>query len=797
MTTETESDFRNAIAEHGPAPAEIVADGNVHRYDIDEPGDKAGWYLLHGDGVPAGVFGNWKTGVSTTWCAKQSHEMTEAEQAENRWRIEDARLQREEEKAKSQARARTKAVDMLAMAGPAPADHPYLVMKGVAPAGLKVLNGNILVPVVDDTGAVCSLQTMSPDGQKLFLTGGRIKGCSYTIPGNGDLYIGEGFATMASIHAATGGTCICAFNAGNLESVVKTVREKNPTAPITICGDDDRWTNGNPGRTKATAAAEKYRCRVVFPEFNSLDAKPTDFNDLAMEKGLQKVKRQIEAAGPAENVWPDPMPLPDGLPPVASFAFELLPETLRPWASDIVERMQCPPDFVAAAIMAALACIIGRKIGIRPQLATDWTVVVNQWAMLIGRPGVLKSPAMEAALAPVKRLAAMALERYQNEAVEYERTKIAEKLRAEAAEKAARAALKKNPDADLSHILGFEKSEAPTMARYMANDTTAAALGELHRQNPNGLLVFRDELVSLLKMLDREENAEARGFYLTGWNGDSAYTFDRITRGMNLHIPAVCISLLGSTQPARIAQYVKAVVNGIGDDGLLQRFGMTVWPDTGGKWKDVDRWPDSEAKNAAFKVFDRLSRMDPFTIGAHQDNGPDGAPDGIPFLRFDEAGLSLFRDWRHDLETRLRSGDMHPALESHLSKYRKLVPGIALICHLADGHNGPVGRPKVLQALAWAEYLETHARRLYASVEAPGTVTARAIIAKIRKGALPTLLTVREVYRRKWSGLTDLETIKSGLKVLVDHDWMLETQKNTGGRPTIEYQLNPRTEGLK
>jgi putative DNA primase/helicase len=417
--------------------------------------------------------------------------------------------------------------------------------------------------------------------------------------------------------------------------------------------------------------------------------------------------------------------------------------------------------------------------------------------MLIGRPGVLKSPAMEAALAGVKRLSALAVEQYQAEVIDFERTKITEKLRVEAAEKAARKALKNDPDADLSSILNIEKTEAPTLSRYMANDTTAAALGELHRQNPNGLLVFRDELVSLLKMLDREESAEARGFYLTGWNGDSSYIFDRITRGMNLHIPAVCLSVLGSTQPARIAQYVRGAVNGAGDDGLLQRFGLTVWPDTGGTWRDVDRLPDSEAKNEAFRAFERLARMDPFSIGAKQDTGLDGDPEGIPYLRFDTPGLNLFREWRKDLETRLRSGDMHPALESHLSKYRKLVPGIALICHLADGHSGPVGRSTVLQALAWAEYLESHARRLYASVTAPDATVARAIIAKIRNGALPSVLTVRDIYRPQWAGLTDLDTIKCGIKLLVDRDWMVEARKNTVGRPSFEYRLNPRTEVLR
>jgi hypothetical protein len=62
--------------------------------------------------------------------------------------------------------------------------------------------------------------------------------------------------------------------------------------------------------------------------------------------------------------------------------------------------------------------------------------------------------------------------------------------------------------------------------------------------NPNGTLAFRDELVSLLKTLDREEHIAAREFFLTAWNGTSGYTFDRIMRGKT-HIEAACLSLLG------------------------------------------------------------------------------------------------------------------------------------------------------------------------------------------------------------------------------------------------------------
>ena len=313
--------------------------------------------------------------------------------------------------------------------------------------------------------------------------------------------------------------------------------------------------------------------------------------------------------------WPAPLPLPEGLPAVAPFDFALLPDTLRPWAEDICERVQCPPDYVGATIMAALGCAIGRKVGIRPQEKTDWTEFPNQWSLIIGRPGVLKSPAMEAALLPLKRLAAQAVELHNGEMEQYHQAARLAKLCAEAGEKAARIKLAKNPGADVSGDLANDQPEAPTLRRYIVNDTTAAALGELLRQNPDGLLAFRDELVSLLKSLDREESAEARGFYLTGWNGNSAYTFDRIGRGMNLHIRAVCLSLLGSTQPGRIAEYLRAAVKGGGgDDGLIQRFGLLVWPDTGAAWRDVDRWPDSDARRETNRVFETLDRLDPITV---------------------------------------------------------------------------------------------------------------------------------------------------------------------------------------
>src|SRR6185369_15932782 len=100
------------------------------------------------------------------------------------------------------------------------------------------------------------------------------------------------------------------------------------------------------------------------------------------------------------------------------------------------------------------------------------------------------------------------------------------------------------------------------LKRFIATNASVEALHELHQENPNGLLVHRDEMVSLLDRLDEEGHADERGFYLTAWNGNSSYTFDRIGRGLDLHVDAICLSMLGGTQPGRISQYLSQARRG-------------------------------------------------------------------------------------------------------------------------------------------------------------------------------------------------------------------------------------------
>ena len=330
------------------------------------------------------------------------------------------------------------------------------------------------------------------------------------------------------------------------------------------------------------------------------------------------------APHPDDDTWDDPQPLPNDLLPVEPFEPEMLPEAIREWVTDVSDRMQCPPDFPAVGAMVALSSVLGTKVGIGPKRRDDWLVIPNLWGAIVGRPGVMKSPALSETMKPLDRLAIKANEAYNQAMTEHAaKVKIAE-MRASANEGKAKKLVEKGKHEEAERMLldqtCDDKIPAPVCRRYKATDATVEALGEILIGNPFGVLAYRDELSGLLRSLDKEGQDGARAFYLQAYDGNQSYTFDRIGRGLNKHIPTVCLSVLGGIQPGKIQSYIHAAISGgSGDDGLLQRFGLLVYPDVQGPWIHVDRYPDTEAKNRAFKVFEYFDAIVP-------SFGEDGKP---------------------------------------------------------------------------------------------------------------------------------------------------------------------------
>jgi putative DNA primase/helicase len=265
--------------------------------------------VFHGDGIPAGSFGDWRTGTREKWHADIGRDLSPAEAAEVRRRAAEAETKRKADETFRQAKARKRAAAMWQDSEAARADHPYLSRKGVKPHGIRQCGDNLLIPMRDADETLHNVERIFLDGKKIGLKHGRRTGCYFAIGKPvGTLCIGEGFATGASIHEATGYAVAVALGAGNLEAVAVALHAKMPDVRIVLCADDDYRTDGNPGIREATKAVRAVGGLLTVPDFGA--DRPdgaTDFNDLARLRGPDAVKQAVDRAKPAD--------IPEGQPP--------------------------------------------------------------------------------------------------------------------------------------------------------------------------------------------------------------------------------------------------------------------------------------------------------------------------------------------------------------------------------------------------------------------------------------------------------------------------------------------------
>jgi putative DNA primase/helicase len=305
---EAAADFHRAMRERGLVvpPGGALADGKLHRCDVDGPrGRGDGSYVLYGDGVPAGGLQNWRDGEGwQSWRFDTDRRLTPAEDRAFRDRQAAMRRQREAEAARRNAEATALAVAIWRESR-APDGHPYLARKGIEPSGARQMDASrarelgawleldgplLIVPVLGHDRSLRGLQFIDPEGNKRFLLGTRKGGGCFLVgelPAN-VLAIAEGFATAASVHAATGWPVAVAFDAGNLRAVAAALRGRAPTTRIVIAGDND--SNGM-GQRAAAEAANAVGGSVAIPA-----AEGQDWNDRTKTEGIEAVRTELLAA---------------------------------------------------------------------------------------------------------------------------------------------------------------------------------------------------------------------------------------------------------------------------------------------------------------------------------------------------------------------------------------------------------------------------------------------------------------------------------------------------------------------
>jgi hypothetical protein len=341
--------------------------------------------------------------------------------------------------------------------------------------------------------------------------------------------------------------------------------------------------------------------------------------------------------------------------------------------------------------------------------------------------------------------------------------------------------------AAVNDLQNLEPPEQPHHRRFKSNDSTVQKLGDMLVNNPEGMLVFRDELIGLLASWDKEGNEEDKAFYLEGWNGTGSFNIDRIARG-SLHIKNLCLSVFGGIQPELLERYLSGIASSLDNDGRIQRFQVLVYPDAV-KWEWRDRYPVQGAREAVRNLFDRMAALDPVEEGAAP--GDDFVK--LPHFHFDDAAQEIFVEWCTELNTVLIADEQNSLMKQHFGKFEKLFCSIALILHLAEGSKGPIRAHNALRTAAWCEYLAGHAKRVYGLVEAAKVTTAKMISRRLSEGKLDDGFTVRDVVRKQWSGVTTTMQAEAALGILEENCYVQSSDDiNPLGRPTVRYSINPQ-----
>lgn len=466
---------------------------------------------------------------------------------------------------------------------------------------------------------------------------------------------------------------------------------------------------------------------------------------------------------------------------------EHLPSSIEPWINDICERMQVPLEFVAIPSILAISTLVGRKLAIKPMEHDNWTVIPNLWGLLVADPGSMKSAAMQHAFAPLNELEKEARKEFQQECKEFAKQQKNLALEIDALKQAIKLDWGQGLGQDIKNKqerlkqLSEPESEQPKEKRYKTNDPTIEKLALIMQDNPQGVLLLRDEISGWLESLSKSGREGSREFYLEAWNGNGSFSIDRIGRGTTF-TESICLSIFGGIQPEKLKKYMDKYEASCGNDGFLERFQLMVYPDTRSSWKFIDRAPDEDAKSKAMEAFEKLDQI------PINESSPS-------VLSFTQEAQRAYNAWRSELELRLISENIPNHQKAYLSKYRSLMPSLALLFQaIENDQSNAVSLACAKQAIHWCFILESHANKIL-GLSMTQEATAEHFLEKMKEGEIYNGQKLREINRKKWKGLSSTHKVNQAIKVLQEHGYLKKHKEVSYGKASETIFINPAFEG--
>lgn len=790
-------DFRQAMQAAGiDPPAELLADGALHRFSSGGDRSKNCWYILFADEPAAGKFGCWKRGISETWCSKGYQNLDPAEKARYAANMEAAKSQRDGELSRLQADCRTWCAERWKQSKDATDSHPYLQKKGIHAYGLKVMRDSLMVPLYDTTGIIQGIQFIQSDGSKTFKTGTAKQGSYFPIgkPKENTLLICEGYATGASLHEATGHAVAVAFDAGNLKPVAEALRLKYPALRLIICADNDQWGETNTGVIKATEAARAVGGLLTIANILDTFSKPTDFNDLHQLEGLGEIRRQIETATEIqissdkvemennltkpniETAIAEPLPLTRPMQANDPFPVDYLPSVMRAAVLRVHEVVQAPLDMICQSFLAAATLAVQAYANV---LIDGRCFPVSNNFVAVGESGERKSATDRIATGPIK-------ERQRRESESFHQGKKAHEAAFVAWQNGKKDALKEK-DKDVIEAFLNQLGDEPKHVQpfYIFEEPSFEGIERAYAEGRYTLGLFSDEGGRFLGGYAMSKDNQTKT--VTGlsklWDGDP---IDRVRGGDGLSVlygrrfamhlmiqPILCGQLFGNSMMT--------------GQGFLSRC-LCSYPASTIGWRpykaqDLSADPSITAYNDAINgILDK-----PLPLNERPDMGLK--PTTITIAKDAKGTWIAFAD--HIEELQRESGDLYPikGFASKAAEHAARIAGVLAIFESPDATE--ISADALNGGIVIAEYYIGEALRLFHSASDDQELIVAQKVFDWGMQQEGHIIALAELYNRGPNAVRDKKTATRMMDILEQHHRVqrIEGGAEVNGKPRRDVWL--------
>lgn len=452
------------------------------------------------------------------------------------------------------------------------------------------------------------------------------------------------------------------------------------------------------------------------------------------------------------QVWPTVQSLKKDLRTVIQLQRSMLPESLYDFCKDQAFRINnASAEFVVASVVTCAASLIGTSCKIAPKKSDkNWVVSQAIWGLIVGDPSRNKS----AALGIGHRLIKFA----QREVID---------RRKDACEQS---------DTDVKTIRQHRRN-------VVVQDCTPEALVLHLQENPNGSIVIRDEIYGWLSKLQRDEHVHERALYTEGFAGNNEFLQKRVSRETVL-LEDFFVCVLGCIQPDRLKPLLKARASGESHDGFFERFQMIIYDCTPSCYTDLQA--DQKLLNKMQHIFCCLASL--------YENGVNTT------FNFSTEAQNLWDCWASrqcDLTQHADISDQavlgkYPSLVAKLSMIFQLFSEAELVFeHTRFVPSAEVGLRSLQMAIELSSLLLSHNRRIQ-DVFADETEIRPAELLLKNLHKLPDRFSFRDLYRKKWRGLSQHDDCQSALNILEQHGYIRSnTIDGCNGRSLIRYEVHP------